>query len=98
MGAQNDIQTKAWSSGRVLTNAQRARKQKMDRISKKQLQQRQQDYMETLENRINYLESVLWKVISQHTRTLPMFGITLLTRKICRATVPRRWLYCAIES
>ncbi|KAJ5733285.1 hypothetical protein N7533_013732 [Penicillium manginii] len=56
MGVQNDTQSKAWSSGRVLTSVQRARKQKMDRISKKQLQQRQQDYLEILENRIKYLE------------------------------------------
>lgn len=98
MGTQNDIQTKAWSSGRVLTSVQRARKQKMDRMSKKQLQQRQQDYLETLENRINDLESILRKALSQHTRTLPMSGTTLLTRKTFRATVPHRWPYCAIES
>jgi FixJ family two-component response regulator len=98
MGTPNDIQTKAWSSGRVLTSVQRARKQKMDRMSKKQLQQRQQDYLKTLENRINDLESTLRKALSQHTRTLPMSRTTLLTRKTFRATVPRRWPYCAIES
>ncbi|KAJ5915255.1 hypothetical protein N7454_011150 [Penicillium verhagenii] len=72
MSAQNYTQSKAWSSGRVLTSVQRARKQKTDRISKKQHQQRQQDYLETLENRINYLESNLWKALSQHTIIMPV--------------------------
>ncbi|KAJ6004644.1 hypothetical protein N7540_013013 [Penicillium herquei] len=72
MSPQNYTKSKAWSSGRVLTSVQRARKQKMDRISKKQHQQRQQDYLETLENRINYLEINFSKALSQHTIITPL--------------------------
>lgn len=64
MGAQNDAQSmKAWSSGRVLTSAQRARKQRMDRISKQQFHQRQQDHLRILESRILCLETSVSKVI-----------------------------------
>jgi hypothetical protein len=64
MGAQNHAHPmKAWSSGRVLTSAQRARKQRMDRISKQQLHQRQQDHLRMLESKILGLEISISKAI-----------------------------------
>lgn len=65
--AQNDgLPPKAWASGRVLTSAQRERKQKMDRISKQQVHKRQQERLRGLEAKISRLERMYFKCVCEY--------------------------------
>lgn len=72
--AQNDgLPTKAWASGRVLTNAQRERKQKMDRISKQLRHQRQREHIQRLETRLACLERIYANPLSFQDSTFTSY-------------------------
>lgn len=65
--AQDDgLPTKAWASGRVLTSAQRERKQKMDRISKQHAHKRQQERIRGLETKVSRLERIYVKRVCEY--------------------------------
>ncbi|KAE8375164.1 hypothetical protein BDV26DRAFT_21368 [Aspergillus bertholletiae] len=51
--------TKPWSTGRVLTSAQREAKRQKDRIAKREKAQRQKDLFDDLESKIRYLQDII---------------------------------------